>query len=178
MDIGKCQNMPKWPRSEESSRGWSFEWSWHELTRCSRRWGTNFLARAPRTWAQISSNLLSSYGLLQCIKFEEFIDISTCVSKKIYLELSWHNLDSSRPHLYSLDSCVRICPNAVCLVCQGTKQACLAWSFVHLSTWERFGVDYRQVVLTHDAWDMLCFVPHVTPVHLQLHADYILLSII
>jgi hypothetical protein len=137
MDIGKCQNMSKWSRSEESSRGWSFEWSWHELTRCSRRWGTNFLARAPRTWAQISSNLLSSYGLLQCIKFEEFIDISTCVSKKIYLELSWHNLDSSRPHLYSLDSCVRICPNAVCLVCQGTKQACLAWSFVHLSTWER-----------------------------------------
>ena len=109
MDIEKCQNMSKWSRSEESSRGWSFEWSWHELTRCSRRWGTNFLARAPRTWAQISSNLLSSYGLLQCIRFE-FIDISTCASKKIYLELSWHNLDSSRP-LYSLDSCVRICPN-------------------------------------------------------------------
>lgn len=152
MDIEKCQNMSKWSRSEESSRGWSFEWSWHELTRCSRRWGTNFLARAPRTWAQISSNLLSSYGLLQCIRFE-FIDISTCASKKIYLELSWHNLDSSRP-LYSLDSCVRICPNAVCLVCQGTKQACLAWSFVHLSTWERSWLSTSCA----DSWrlDMLC----------------------
>ena len=47
----------------------------------------------------------------------------------------------------------------------------------HLGT---VGVDYRQAVLTHDAWTghaMVCFVSHVTPVDLQLHADYILLSI-
>ena len=72
------------------------------------------------------------------------------------------------------------CSHAVCFVCQGTKQACLAWSFVHLSTWERLArltIDW-QAVLTHDTWtcyDVLCAPcnPHVTPLHLQLHAEYI-----